>query len=292
MKHLFSWLIILGLIGAPIYYFKDKIQEFLQGKSSSSSTDNKNNDKNNDKNDRNNDKNNDNKNVKVDETFALPEYNKNDKYVIKHDFYTLHYRPEHGQADWVAYRLEGKETEGAEGRDNFRPDPKLGAESPMPNDYTSTGFDRGHLAPAADFKFSKDAQIQCFYMSNMSPQAPELNRGIWKILEDKVRTWAKQRDEVYVVAGGILEKGLKKIGKKIKISVPKYYYKIILDMSNKKNPDIICFMFENKGGYERLESYIVTMEEIEKRTGINFFPKLPSDIARKVKKAKYTKGWF
>ncbi len=284
MKTLFSWLLILGLIGAPIYYFRDKIQELIQGTSST-----KNDDKSNNIDNKNTDNNN---NLKIDESFALPEYDKKDKYVIKHDFYTLHYRPEHGQADWVAYKLEGKETEGTSSRDNFRPDPKLGAESPTPNDYTSSGYDRGHLAPAADFKFSQEAETQSFYMSNMSPQAPELNRGIWKSLEERVRDWARKRKELYIVSGGVLEKGLKKIGKKVKISVPKYYYKVILDMENKKNPEVICFMFKNERGTELLQKYVVSMEEIEKRTDIKFFPRLPNDIARKVKKSTSTKGWF
>lgn len=288
MKKLFTWLIVLGLIGAPIYFFWDKLKEnFINGYNSGADI------KKNDKDNKNNQTdNNSDKNIKLDETFALPEYNKSDKYVLKHDFYTLRYMPEHGQAQWVAYKLEGNETEGDNERDNFRPDPKLGKESPTPTDYTGSGYDRGHIAPAADFKFSKEAGLQCFYMSNMSPQAPELNRGIWKILEERVRVWARERNELYIVAGGVLEKGLKKIGKKVKISVPKYYYKVILDMGNKKNPEVICFLFKNEGGYDPLRNYVVSMDEIEKRTGINFFPKLPSDIARKVKKSTSIKGWL
>ena len=117
--------------------------------------------------------------------------------------------------------------------DDFRPDPAVPTGSATPQDYTRSGYDRGHLAPAADMSFSAKAMSESFYMSNMSPQAPQFNRGIWSKLEKQVRHFATKEKRIVVVTGPILpaEKNIT-IGAN-KVTVPQYYYKVIYDTTRK-----------------------------------------------------------
>ena len=121
--------------------------------------------------------------------------------------YTICYRESYEQAEWSAYCLTEEELVKNAGRtDDFRSDPEIATGSASPADYKKSGYDRGHLSPAADFAFDEKAMSETFYMSNMSPQKGSLNRGIWKDLETEVRLWAKNFGRVYVVSGPILEK--------------------------------------------------------------------------------------
>ena len=110
-------------------------------------------------------------------------------------------------------------------------------------DYKGSGYDRGHLAPAGDMKWSTTAMSESFYMSNMSPQEPSFNRGIWNRLESQVRRWAIDNGSVYIATGGVLTDGLKTLGSN-SVSVPQYYFKVILDY---QEPDIkgIGFIIPN-----------------------------------------------
>jgi len=212
--------------------------------------------------------------------------------VVQHTHFALGYDEKHEQAAWVAYKLEARETRGrAEREDDFRPDPAVATKSATPSDYARSGHDRGHLAPAADFKFSKKAMSESFFMSNMSPQKPRFNRGIWKELEEQVRTWVKKDKAYYIVTGPVLSGSrYRKIGRKNKISVPKYYYKILLDM---EEPEIkaIAFLMENKGSEKPLSSFVVSIDRIEQMTGIDFFPNLPDDLEKKLEASASTKNW-
>ncbi len=148
------------------------------------------------------------------EELALP-YCKNTAAIIHHHGYSLLYSEADEQALWVAYLLTCDETEGEHDRtDNFRADPEILTGSAELSDYKGSGYDRGHLAPAADLKWSSESISDSFYLSNMSPQAPGFNRGIWKELESWVRTKVVENFEIYVVTGPVLTGGLfNKIGK-------------------------------------------------------------------------------
>jgi endonuclease G, mitochondrial len=223
--------------------------------------------------------------------FSIPDYSGNVQ-VISHAAYSLSYNENYEQADWVSYTLTRENLINKENmrRDNFKPDPKVKTGSAHPDDYKKSGYDRGHLAPAADFSWSETAMDESFYMSNMSPQVPSFNRGIWKKLEDQVRTWALENQRVFIVTGPILEKDLPTIGKN-NVAVPKYYYKVILDIDE---PDIkgIAFIMPNSGSNETLAKYSVSIDSIEKLTSINFFPLLPDSIEEKVEKKVDIKLWF
>ena len=201
--------------------------------------------------------------------------------LIKHDGYSFVYSEEHEQAKWVAYVLNKKELSGTFDRsDNFREDPSVSSGSSNNSDYAKSGYDRGHLAPAADMKWSEKAMSESFYYSNMSPQLPEFNRGIWKKLEEKVRDWAFENDSLLIVTGPILQSktGNKQpvIGANL-VTVPAYYYKAILDYKKEKSKSM-AFILPNRASKMPLQSFMVSIDSLEKFSEINFFYKLDDKI--------------
>ena len=210
--------------------------------------------------------------------------------------YTICYRESYEQAEWSAYCLTEEELVKNAGRtDDFRSVPEITTGSASPADYKKSGYDRGHLSPAADFAFDEKAMSETFYMSNMSPQKGSLNRGIWKDLETEVRLWAKNFGRVYVVSGPILEKKpgeYKSIGEN-GVSVPEFYYKVILaplyaDEADKASPEnadsviAMAYIFPNEKCEGSLDDYAVTVDEVEKRTKLDFFAPLEDKVENEV----------
>jgi len=219
----------------------------------------------------------------------LPYFTDSDQ-IINHTAYTLKYSEQHEQASWVAYTLKSSHTSGTVGRTNdFRIDYKVKTGSASLSDYKNSGYDRGHLAPAADFKWSSTAMSESFFMSNMSPQHPSFNRGIWKKLEGSVRNWADDNGEIYVVTGPILNEQFSTIGYN-GVSIPNYYYKVILDYSE---PEIkgIGFILPNKKSSQSIQSFAVTIDEVEKRTGIDFYNTLPDKIEEQIESTIDISKW-
>lgn len=156
--------------------------------------------------------------------------------IIEHAGYSFRYSEPHEQPLWVAYELTAAETmKSVERTDRFIPDPKVPTGTATNKDYEKSGYDRGHLAPAADMGWSAQAMAESFYFSNMSPQIPEFNRGIWKNLEGLVRNWAQVNGSIYIVTGPVLKPGLKTIGPN-RVSVPEHYYKVVLIPNQKSRP--------------------------------------------------------
>jgi endonuclease G len=202
----------------------------------------------------------------------IPESNKSE--IISHVGYSFSYNETHEQANWVAYELTKLETVKLYNRtDKFLTDPLVKTSSANDNDYKGFGYDRGHLAPAADMGFSEITMKESFYYSNMSPQLPGFNRGIWKSLEEQVRSWANIYDTIYIVTGPILTEGLKTIGEN-EVSIPEYYYKVILDYSQ-PNVKGIAFVLPNASSKNELSSFAISIDSLEKLTNINFYPLLP-----------------
>lgn len=202
--------------------------------------------------------------------------------ILKRKGYTLSYNADYKTSQWVAWELTRKETKGKEGRtDKFLPDPDVLGAKAYTSDYTKSGYDRGHMAPAADMKWSRQAMEESFFMSNICPQNPNLNRRDWNDLEEKSRQWAKKYGAVYIACGPIYDtKRPKRIGNN-KIAVPDAFYKVIL-INDKKNPKAIGFIFPNKAGHKPLNKYIVTVDSVEIRTNIDFFPTLPDEIENRI----------
>ena len=210
--------------------------------------------------------------------------------LIKHLGYVLEYNEACEQAAWVAYSLTKQETSGIiERGDNFTVDPQVKTGSANKVDYLKSGFDRGHLAPAADMKWSEQAMDESFYFSNMSPQLPSFNRGIWKRLEEKMRDWAIIYDSILIVTGPVLNSSLTKIGPN-EVCVPTHYYKVILDFK-KTQSKAIGFIMPNSGSKEDLRSFAVSVDSVEQITGLDFFYQLKDTFELKLEKEVCLDCW-
>lgn len=187
--------------------------------------------------------------------------------------FSLCYREKYEQAEWVAYEINTAElVKEASRTDDFRPDPKISTGSATLADYKGSGYDRGHLAPAADMAYSKETMSESFYMSNMSPQAGSFNRGVWKDLEAQVREWAAEFGSLYVISGPILEKDSYPTIGENQVAVPEYYYKVLLAPKGRGgNPEMIGFLMANQKTKEDFLAFAVPVDEIESRTGLDFF---------------------
>lgn len=210
--------------------------------------------------------------------------------IVTHEAYTLSYSESHEQAEWVAYELKQSDLSKNDfKRPYFNEDKSVKTKSADWRNYKNSGYDRGHLCPAADRKYSFDAYTETFLTSNISPQNREFNAGIWNRLEQKVRFWAEKYDGVYVVTGGVLEGNLKTIGYE-NVSVPNEFYKIIVDVTDGEYK-AIAFLIPNKASSNSFYDYVVSIDEIEEATGIDFFPNLADSIEEKMERSIDLKAW-
>jgi endonuclease G, mitochondrial len=208
--------------------------------------------------------------------------------VYKRNTYVFSYSEAHEQSEWVAYYLESDDiTTSNFERPFFEQDPLVESQSADWRNYKKSGYDKGHLCPAGDRKKSYDEFVETFYTSNISPQKHDFNSGVWNRLEDKVRYWAKKFDGLYVVTGGVLTKNLKTIGKE-NVSVPIYFYKVLLSKDGSK---MIGFLVPHEDSNRPLYEFVVSVDEIEKMTSIDFFPKLQDEIENQLESESDYKGW-
>lgn len=210
--------------------------------------------------------------------------------IVKHNYYTLSYSEKHEQAEWVAYELNKNHISKNDfKRPYFVEDREVKTQSANWRNYKKSGYDKGHLCPAGDRTFDYNAFHETFLTSNISPQIQEFNRGIWNRLEQKTRFWAKKHDGVYVITGGVLQGKMKNIGEEY-VSVPNYFYKIIMDTSNGEYK-AIAFLIPNQASSESYYKYLVTIDEIEKETKIDFFPILEDSIENKLESEINLQVW-
>ena len=211
--------------------------------------------------------------------------------IIEREGYALGYIEKHEQPAWVQYIMTAEvvSRRAAKRGDDFRPDPDVPTGSATPQDYTRSGYDRGHLAPAADMSFSVKTMSESFFMSNMSPQAPQFNRGIWSKLEKQVRHFATKEKRIVVVTGPILpaEKTIT-IGAN-KVTVPQYYYKVIYDTTPPEK--MIGFVLPNKGSSADLRTCVVTVDRVEELTGLDFFSTVPKEKQEQMERTITVENW-
>lgn len=211
--------------------------------------------------------------------------------IVKHAYYTLSYNEKAEQAEWVAYELKKNYIKNTNfKRPFFIEDPKVITKSADWRNYKKSGYDKGHLCPAADMEFNIDAYNDTFYTSNISPQNHDFNAGIWNRLEQKVRFWAVKNNGLFVVTGGVLKGSSKSIGKE-KVIVPNYYYKILLTQS-KGNYKMLAFLVPNEKSSKPIFDYVVSVDYLESITGIDFFPKLENSIENRLEKSIDLSSWL
>ncbi|GHT31496.1 endonuclease [Bacteroidia bacterium] len=202
--------------------------------------------------------------------------------IIEHIGYTVSYNSDWKIPNWVAYELTKEEVEGVTPRSNhFVPDPKVAyGMSATTDDYKNSGWDRGHMAPAADMKWSEQAMKESFYLSNICPQNHNLNAGIWEDLEEQVRGLATQKGKIYVVCGPIVSIRPGTIGSN-EVAIPDAFFKVLLQ-NNNGDWSAIAFMFANESGRNPLSTYAMSVEDMQVITDIDFFPALPDSIEEKI----------
>lgn len=210
--------------------------------------------------------------------------------VVHHQGYSLSYSEPHEQAEWVAYELKASDLSSNNfERPYFEIDHAVKTRAASWKNYKNSGYDRGHLCPAGDRRQSQTLFNETFLTSNISPQNHEFNAGIWNRLEQRVRYWAKKYDGVYVITGGVLENGLKTIGNE-NVAVPNQFYKIVLDY-NSGTPKLIAFLMPHEESNADLTQYVVSVDAIEKLTGIDFFYQLDDALEDKLEASAYYKNW-
>lgn len=210
--------------------------------------------------------------------------------IIEHEFYTLSYSEDHEQSEWVFYRLDKNHLSKKNyKRPYFIEDSKVLTNSADWRNYKKSGYDRGHLCPAGDRKFSYKAFEETFLTSNISPQLPEFNQGIWNQLEQRVRYWTKMYDQLIIVTGGVLNDDLAEIGYE-SVSVPNYFYKIIFRQEGDMY-HIIAFLIPNQVETESLNHYQTSVDSIEKLTGIDFFEKINDAIEGELETSIDRNNW-
>tara|TARA_Y100001933_G_scaffold261254_1_gene315438 strand:+ start:7095 stop:7772 length:678 start_codon:yes stop_codon:yes gene_type:complete len=210
--------------------------------------------------------------------------------IVEHTNYTLSYSEPHEQAEWVAYTLKREHlTYDDRQRPYFIEDPKVKSKSADWRNYKGSGYDRGHLCPAGDRRFSEQAYNETFYTSNISPQDKHFNAGIWNRLEQKVRYWCKKYGDLVVVTGGVLEEGLPEIGEE-DVDVPNTFYKIVWRKQGEE-VRVLAFLMPAKESQKPLQNFLVPVDEIERRTGIDFFEKQSEKWQAEVESSVNAKSW-
>lgn len=211
--------------------------------------------------------------------------------IIDRPGYALGYIEYHEQPAWVVYHFTKEEavTKAVKRSDDFREDPEIPTGSATLADYRRSGYDRGHLAPAADMAFSVRTMSDSFYMSNMSPQKPAFNRGIWKNLEAQVRYFAITEKDIYVVTGPVLPKTKTVTIGGNRVTVPTHYYKVIYDRTPPEK--MIGFILPNEGSNRPLRDFAVTVDAVEDATGLNFFSTVPQPKQEQLESAISIRDW-
>lgn len=210
--------------------------------------------------------------------------------VYRHTYFTLSYSESDEQAEWVYYILTPELIRGKQSRtDDYRPDALISTISAQLEDYRGSGYDRGHLCPAADMKLNLESMSESFYLSNCSPQDRDFNAGIWNLLEEQVRRWALINGRIHVVTAGVLTSNKGRIGAN-GVSIPKDYYKVIYDPRGQGK--MIAFLMPNENSFKPLQEFVVSVNSLETLTGIDFFPGLPDAIESVLENQKDLSGWF
>ncbi len=211
--------------------------------------------------------------------------------IVDRQGFALGYMKYHGLSAWVIYKLTREEvlTGTAMRTAEFKSDPDIAGGSAVNADYRKSGYDRGHLAPAADMAFSRQTMDDSFYYSNISPQHPSFNRGIWKKLEEQIRQFAIAEGEIYVVSGPVLPKEKSITIGHGRVTVPTHYYKVVYDLTQPQK--MIAFILPNQGSCRSVRDFAVTVDAVEALTGLDFFSLVPQPDRQQMKKSISIQAW-
>lgn len=224
--------------------------------------------------------------VRQGEALAIPEGEAYE--ILEREGFIIAFDRDLGIARWVGYLLTAEELHGdAERTDYFREDPSLGEDAPDPDGYRGSGYDRGHLIPAGDLKWSPAAMEDSFLSSNIAPQVPALNRGAWRALEEAIRDLAREEELVVVITGPILaEKAYPRL-EEADTLIPEYYFKVVLDFTG---PEIGAWGFILPNDEDRIDDrefkdFLFSVDQVEDFSGYDFFAPLPDETEARLERA-------
>lgn len=211
---------------------------------------------------------------------------------IEHTGYSLSYNIVTHCPNWVAWELTKKETEGTFAKSNdFRADDALEYEHRVDaSAFKSSVYDRGHMCPSGDMKWSKESMSDSFFMTNICPQTSTLNQVWWKRLESSCRRWAEKEGAIYICCGPIYTNGNTYIECVPKVRVPDAFFKVILS-TRKNNEKAIGFLYINDDSRQTMESAARSVDEIEKITGYDFFSLLDDDLEERIESSYNLRIW-
>jgi endonuclease G, mitochondrial len=208
--------------------------------------------------------------------------------IIAHRAFTLSYSEQHEQASWVYYSITPVQCAGSpKWPEKFREDTNVTTGSASNDDYQGSGYEKGHLCLAGSMQHDSVAYVETYYLSNISPQLPDFNGGVWVRLENKVRKWAEEYHKVWVVTGPIFQNNLDTIGPN-KVTVPGSFYKVVFNGTDQ----MIGFIVPHRESDSTLDTFAVQVDKIEQQTGIDFFPELPDDIEKELEANFSLSYWF
>lgn len=210
--------------------------------------------------------------------------------ILKRIAYTTSYDKANKIPKWVAWHLTSDHTSGEQKRlSNFIVDDEVPAPRAELVDYKGSGYDRGHMCPAGDNKWGFEPMKESFFLTNICPQDHNLNCGDWNELEIACREWANKYGEIYIVAGPILYKGKHETIGPNSVTVPEAFFKVVLCMSG--TPKAIGFIYKNQPCNNPKSSYVNSIDQVERITGLDFFPNLPDELEEQIEATANLSEW-
>lgn len=227
----------------------------------------------------------------TDKRMEIPRSNKSAKeQIINHLGYTTSYNSTLRIPNWVAYELTPYEARAHGKRSGeFQKDPLAVGTSASPSDYSRSGYGRGHMAPAGDMKWSSKAMHETFYLSNICPQDNSLNAGLWNDLEMGLRQMSRQGKTLYIVCGPLMSDNPRRIGRN-KVAVPSSFFKVVLRREG-NGYEAIGYIFPNTRSSGSVNDYACTVDEVEAKSGMDFFPLLPDDVENSIEATRRVSQW-
>lgn len=212
------------------------------------------------------------------------------EYIIRRKAYTVSYNKDTRCPNWVAWQLTSEHTDGPVERLNyFYEDEDVAMPRATLEDYRKSGWSRGHMCPAGDNKWDEQAMYESFALTNVCPQDASLNSGLWNRIEMDCRRWAKKYGGVYIVCGPVfLNKEHETIGEN-RVVVPEAFFKVILCLQGK--PKAIGYIVRNNAGKKKKDQFVNTVDNVERITGMDFFPALSDDIENEVEAHAHLDDW-
>ena len=210
--------------------------------------------------------------------------------ILKRKAYVASYNKNTLCPNWVAWLLTAEHTDGEMKRSSrFYEDTEVPEPRATPKDYKGSGWSRGHMCPAGDNKWNEEAMQETFALTNVCPQDAKLNSGLWNSLEMDCRKWARKYGEVYIVCGPVYYNREHEVIGENEVVVPEAFFKLVLCLKGK--PKAIGVVVKNTAGEKKKDLYYNSVDQVERITGIDFFPALPDDIENEVESHANIKDW-